>query len=201
MSGKLENDARPASGSALNQKITTKEDKWLKKLAGYEIFLKIITTKRTTESFTLVLALPFRKELNQEGKSWKMTLRTRKRRKGRSLFFMKSLQEKATQVRDPWLFSQNDKYNLDPNGAIAKVIKEAEEVWKPFIKPDVRFEKYKFTFRDMIFRIKKGKRRDSTSTTDAEESEESSDESGHESDDEPLVAQVSNFWFNFCVIF
>ena len=45
----------------------------------------------------------------------------------------------------------------------------------------------------MIFRIKKGKRRDSTSTTDAEESEESSDESGHESDDEPLVAKVSNF--------
>lgn len=64
----------------------------------------------------------------------------------------------------------------DPNGAIAKVIKEAEEIWKPFIKPDVR--------------IKKGSRRDSTSSTEAEESEESSDGSGHDSDDEPLVAQL-----------
>ena len=29
--------------------------------------------------------------------------------------------------------------NLDPDGAIAKVIKEAEEVWKPFITPEVRY--------------------------------------------------------------
>ena len=38
----------------------------------------------------------------------------------------------------PFLFIP---YRLDPNGAIAKVIKEAEEVWQPFIKPDVRYAK------------------------------------------------------------
>ena len=30
------------------------------------------------------------------------------------------------------------KFISDPDGAIAKVIKEAEEVWKPFITPEVR---------------------------------------------------------------
>lgn len=62
----------------------------------------------------------------------------------------------------------------DPDGAIAKVIKEAEEVWKPFIKPDIR---------------KKKKRDSSTSRSEPEDSSES-DESGRESDDEPLDAQV-----------
>ena len=49
--------------------------------------------------------------------------------------------------------------------------------------------------KNFIFRIKKGSRRDSTSSTDAEESEQSSDASVHDSDDEPLVAQVDNLQY------
>lgn len=55
----------------------------------------------------------------------------------------------------------------DPDGAIAKVIKEAEEVWKPFITPEVRKRK-----------------RSERSTTSTDSSSES--ESERESDDEPI---------------
>ena len=39
-----------------------------------------------------------------------------------------------------------NKFYLDPDGAIAKVIKEAEEVWKPFITPEVRYTNWKINF-------------------------------------------------------
>ena len=44
------------------------------------------------------------------------------------------------------------KFISDPDGAIAKVIKEAEEVWKPFITPEVRLV---FLISDLISNINK----------------------------------------------
>jgi len=62
----------------------------------------------------------------------------------------------------------------DPDEAISKVIKEAEEVWKPFIKPETRKKKH------------------AGSTTESEsESESSSDSEVNQSDDdEPIVNQI-----------
>jgi len=64
----------------------------------------------------------------------------------------------------------------DPDEAISKVIKEAEEVWKPFIKPETR----------------KKKHAGSTTESEESESEESSSDSdqAQSDDDEPIVNQI-----------
>ena len=92
------------------------------------------------------------------------------------------------------------KFISDPDGAIAKVIKEAEEVWKPFITPEVRLV---FLISDLISNINKSvikiffcdkrlefisilrkRKRSERSTTSTDSSSES--ESERESDDEPI---------------
>ena len=60
-----------------------------------------------------------------------MMQRTRRKRKARFPYFTKSSQEKAIQVRRDIPFQKViNSFRLDPNGAIAKVIKEAEEEQK-----------------------------------------------------------------------
>ena len=71
----------------------------------------------------------------------------------------------------------------DPDDAISKVIKEAEEVWKPFIQPEVRRKRH-------------GSDRKSrgSSTSDEEstgsESEETGNEKSEDEDDKPLDEQI-----------
>ena len=78
----------------------------------------------------------------------------------------------------------------DPDEAISKVIKEAEEVWKPFIKPETRFALLDF----ILFKQNYRKKKHAGSTTESEESEseESSSDSdqAQSDDDEPIVNQI-----------
>merc|ERR1712176_270803 len=69
----------------------------------------------------------------------------------------------------------------DPDDAISKVIKEAEEVWKSFVKPEVR--------------RKKSAGSDSSSGSESSDSEEekvSSSKQSSDEDDQPIMEQIKS---------